>query len=77
MLALRSVLARRGIRSCATLAAAWQAEPKALLRELAALLPEAGRVALIELWPKLLVLAERASGPSGGGRAKRGRKRSR
>ena len=67
VLTLRSALSRRDVHSRASLAEAWQAEPRFLLRELAALLPEASRVVLIELWPKLLALAERKAthdGPS-------------
>ena len=42
------------------LAAAWQAEPRFLLRELGLLLPAEKRPVLLELWPGLLVQAERA-----------------
>ena len=49
----------KGVSSCADLVAAWEAEPRYLLRELAALLPESRRPVLVQLWPKVLVLAER------------------
>ena len=57
---LRAALAARGVVSRATLAAAWSKEPRFLLRELAALLDEARRAELVEVWPKLLVMSGRA-----------------
>ena len=58
---LRSALTRRAVESRASLVAAWAAEPRALLREMAALLDEAKRAQLVELWPRMLVLAEDAA----------------
>jgi hypothetical protein len=63
-LSLRKLMAAHGLTSRAALAAAWASEPKLLLRELGALLPEPRRAALVELWPKLLVVAERKAGRS-------------
>ena len=57
--AAKEALARR-VWCGRALAAAWQAEPRFLLRELGLLLPAEKRPVLLELWPGLLVQAERA-----------------
>ena len=59
-LAARALLVTRRVWTGAALAAAWQEEPRFLLRELGALLPAEPRRALLELWPSMLVQAERA-----------------
>ena len=59
-LAARALLVTRRVCTGAALAAAWQEEPRFLLRELGALLPAEPRRALLELWPSMLVQAERA-----------------
>ena len=58
-LALRAALCERDVFSLAPLAAIWESEPRFLVREMAALLPQSSRPQLLELWPKLLVQAER------------------
>ena len=57
--------------SRARLSAAWRTEPKFLLREVAAMLDEGPRAQLVEVWPRMLVLAEHGRGRAGG-KAKRG-----
>ena len=59
VLGLRAALASAGLTSQAALAAAWAREPRLLLRPLAAMLDEPRRPHLVELWPRLLVVAER------------------
>ena len=54
-----AALVARRVTSRAALVKAWDAEPRYLLRELAALLSEQQRAALVQVWPKVLVLAER------------------
>ena len=66
VLALRTALAQHRIQSCADLAKAWKANPRVLLREMAALLSEAKRLHLVEIWPLVLVQADQAA--AGGGR---------
>eukprot|EP00967_Tisochrysis_lutea_P053928 scaffold67210_cov30-Tisochrysis_lutea.AAC.1 len=58
-LALRSALEREGIFSRAALATKWKAEPRFLLRELAALLQPAQRQTLIDAWPRMQLQAEK------------------
>ena len=65
-LALRAALTngvggRRAITCLGTLVEVWATQPRFLLRELAALLDESRRPSLLELWPKVLLLAERQS----------------
>ena len=61
VMALRELMSRRRIEGRRSLASAWEDEPTLLLRELSRILPEPRRATLVELWPKLLVLAERAA----------------
>ena len=78
-LALRDALVRQRIESRSALVRVWAAQPRALLREIAALLEESRRPQLVELWPRMLVLAEQAqqkAAPAGGATAAR-KKRSR
>jgi hypothetical protein len=72
VLALRAALEAQQIESCQALARAWSMEPKFLLRELAALLSEAKRPLLVELWPRLLVGAERIAGTRTEGKMEEG-----
>ena len=53
-------LAERNAFNLASNSEEWEQEPRYLLREIAALLPQSSRPKLLELWPKVLVQAERA-----------------
>jgi len=59
VLALRALLERESIFSRAALSRRWKAEPRFLLRELAALLPPTERQTLLDAWPKMHLQADK------------------
>lgn len=59
LLTLRSCLCEKKAFHASDIAAIWETQPRFLLREIAVLLPHAARSQLVEIWPEMLVQAER------------------
>ena len=60
VLALRAVLSAAGLVSLRALVEAWAHDARCLLKPLLSLLESSRRPELVELWPRLLLAAERA-----------------
>ena len=60
VLALRAVLSTAGLVSLHALVEAWARDARCLLKPLLTLLDSSRRAELVELWPRLLLAAERA-----------------